>query len=73
MNPFATRILGYYTLSPPKLHKELAVDTVGGDALMNHQMAFGKVAKLLRLPTEEASKSFLRVIYEITCSRLRPS
>lgn len=63
-----------WALSPPKLHKELGVDTVeGGDALMKHQMAFSKVAKLLRLPTEGTSKSFLRAIYEITCSRLRPS
>ncbi|XP_038989507.1 non-lysosomal glucosylceramidase-like isoform X2 [Phoenix dactylifera] len=59
-----------WAISPPKLHKEPWTGT-SEDALIKHQASFSRVAKLLKLPEEEHSKSFLRVIYEITCSRLR--
>ncbi|PKA57172.1 hypothetical protein AXF42_Ash002476 [Apostasia shenzhenica] len=62
-----------WALSPPKLYKDLYINAAGEDDLMKHQMSFSKVAKLLRLPCEDPSKSLLRVIYEIACSRLRPS
>ncbi|XP_073099894.1 uncharacterized protein [Elaeis guineensis] len=59
-----------WAMSPPKLQKEPWTET-NEDALIKHQASFSRVAKLLKLPEEERSKSFLRVIYEITCSRLR--
>lgn len=60
-----------WALSPPKLHGEPLTE-INEDALFKHQASFSRVAKLLELPEEEHSKCFLRVIYEITCRRLRP-
>ncbi|EHA8589736.1 non-lysosomal glucosylceramidase [Cocos nucifera] len=59
-----------WAMSPPKLQKEPRTE-MNEDGLKKHQASFSRVAKLLKLPEEERSKSFLRVIYEITCSRLR--
>ncbi|ONK57752.1 uncharacterized protein A4U43_C09F3730 [Asparagus officinalis] len=59
-----------WALSPPKLHKDVESDTKE-EANLKHHMSFSKVAKLLKLPEEEHHKSILRVIYEITCNRLR--
>ncbi|WOL14286.1 non-lysosomal glucosylceramidase-like [Canna indica] len=59
-----------WALSQPKLHKEPETGKKG-EAQLKHHVSFSKVAKLLKLPEEEISKSILRVIYEITCSRLR--
>ncbi|KAK8971309.1 hypothetical protein KSP40_PGU005733 [Platanthera guangdongensis] len=62
-----------WALSPPNLQKDLDNYSVGGDALTTQQMSFAKAAKLLRLAPQDASKSVLRVIYEIVCSRMWPS
>ncbi|KAK8959081.1 hypothetical protein KSP40_PGU009729 [Platanthera guangdongensis] len=59
--------------SPPNLQKDLDNYSVGGDALTTQQMSFAKAAKLLRLAPQDSSKSVLRVIYEIVCSRMWPS
>lgn len=59
-----------WALSPPTLHKEIR-ENKDQDAYIKHQMSFSKVARLLTLPNEEHTKSILRVIYDITCSRLR--
>lgn len=58
-----------WALSPPKLYKEAG--EVKGDTPMKNLMPYSKVAKLLKLPAEDPNKSLLRVIYEITCSRMR--
>ncbi|CAL9041064.1 unnamed protein product [Musa banksii] len=59
-----------WALSPPVLHKEPET-ALQGEAHLNHHASYSRVAKLLKLPEEETSKSILRVICEITCSRLR--
>ncbi|RRT83597.1 hypothetical protein B296_00000820 [Ensete ventricosum] len=59
-----------WALSPPVLHKEPET-ALQGEAHLNHHTSYSRVAKLLKLPEEETSKSILRVICEITCSRLR--
>ncbi|KAG6508070.1 non-lysosomal glucosylceramidase-like isoform X1 [Zingiber officinale] len=60
-----------WALSRPKLHFREAEAGTRGEAQLKHHVSFSKVAKLLKLPEEETSKSILRVIYEITCSRMR--
>ncbi|XP_074574090.1 uncharacterized protein LOC141830587 isoform X2 [Curcuma longa] len=60
-----------WALSKPKLHFREAEAGTRGEAQLKHHVSFSKVAKLLKLPEEETSKSILRVIYEITCSRMR--
>lgn len=59
-----------WALSPPKLHKELGAETIN-DAHPQHHLPFSQVAKLLKLPKEDTNKSVLRVIYDLTCNRLR--
>lgn len=60
-----------WALSRPKLYKDLGTEIKGDAASVSQLASFSKVAKLLKLPQEDTSKSFLRVIYEITCSRLK--
>ncbi|XP_073013402.1 uncharacterized protein [Typha latifolia] len=59
-----------WALSQTKLHKEPQAD-IKEISVLKHQASFARVAKLLVVPEEEKTKSFLRVIYEITCHRLR--
>lgn len=60
-----------WALTQPKLdYKEPEAGTKGA-AHLSHHVSFSKVAKLLQLPEEDTSKSIIRVIYEITCRRLR--
>ncbi|KAF2290445.1 hypothetical protein GH714_013213 [Hevea brasiliensis] len=60
-----------WALSKPKLVKEeMNLDLV--DETLHHRqnLGFSKVAQLLKLPKDEASKSFLQVVYEFSCRRL---
>ena len=59
-----------WALSPPKLHKEQETDITEYDAAAQHNSSFSKVANFLKLP-EDTSKSVIRVVYEMTCNRLR--
>ncbi|KAJ0977231.1 hypothetical protein J5N97_012705 [Dioscorea zingiberensis] len=59
-----------WALSPPKLHKEPETYITEDADAMPHHSSFSQVANFLKLP-EDTSKSFLRVVYEMTCNRLR--
>lgn len=59
-----------WALSPPKLHKEQETDITENDAASQQNSSFSKVANFLQLP-EDTSKSFIHVVYEITCNRWR--
>jgi non-lysosomal glucosylceramidase len=39
------------------------------DSFPKNQFSYGRVAKLLQLPDDESSKSYLRVFYEIVRNR----
>ncbi|KAG0504006.1 hypothetical protein HPP92_004078 [Vanilla planifolia] len=62
-----------WALTKPKLHKELGISASGEEGLVKQEMSFSKVAKMLRLPNKDDSKSFLGVLCKIIWSMLRPS
>lgn len=70
MRPLAIWAMQWALSLPPNVCKEPET-VLDGEADSKHTVAFSRVAKLLKLPEEETSKSILRVIYEITCGRLR--
>ncbi|XP_064970338.1 uncharacterized protein LOC103989366 isoform X2 [Musa acuminata AAA Group] len=68
MRPLAIWAMQWALSLPPNVCKEPET-VLDGEADSKHTVAFSRVAKLLKLPEEETSKSILRVIYEITCGR----
>ncbi|PUZ44201.1 hypothetical protein GQ55_8G070400 [Panicum hallii var. hallii] len=59
-----------WALSNPKLHNTPQTDIPQG-SLPKTQISYERIAKLLQLPEDESSKSFIRVVYEILRSRFR--
>lgn len=59
-----------WALSNPKLHSTPPTDIPEGSFPKN-QFSYARIAKLLQLPEDESSKSFVRVVYEIIRNRLR--
>ncbi|OVA14548.1 Glucosylceramidase [Macleaya cordata] len=62
-----------WALSPPKLFKE---EKMGSEELLKedpllfgHHDGFSRVAKLLKLPEDRDTRSFLQVLYDSTCRR----
>ena len=54
----------------PKLFAEEMTHEDGEDYLyLKQHAAFSKVAQILKLPEEEAPKSFLQLVYDYTCRR----
>ncbi|KAJ8625341.1 hypothetical protein MRB53_033871 [Persea americana] len=60
-----------WALSPPKLYKEQGRQNKEENPCFNHNTGFSEVAKLLKLPKEEPSRSFFEILYDCTCRRLR--
>jgi non-lysosomal glucosylceramidase len=59
-----------WALSNPKLHNTPQTDIPQG-SFPKTQISYARIAKLLQLPEDESSKSFVRVVYEILRSRFR--
>ncbi|XP_066336867.1 uncharacterized protein [Miscanthus floridulus] len=59
-----------WALSNPKLHNTPQAD-IPQDSFPKNQFAYARITKLLQLPEDESSKSFLRVVYEIIRNRFR--
>ncbi|TVU25976.1 hypothetical protein EJB05_28500 [Eragrostis curvula] len=59
-----------WALSNPKLHSTPQTDIPEGSFPKN-QFSYARIAKLLQLPDDESSKSFVRVVYEIIRNRFR--
>jgi non-lysosomal glucosylceramidase len=59
-----------WALSNPKLHNTPQAD-ISQDSFPKNQFAYARITKLLQLPEDESSKSFLRVVYEIIRNRFR--
>ncbi|OMO92277.1 Glucosylceramidase [Corchorus olitorius] len=59
-----------WALTRPKLQKQEAKPEVNADALRVHHAGFTKVARLLKLPEEEGSRSLLQVMFDYTCKRM---
>lgn len=60
-----------WALSPPKLYKEQGRQNKEQNPCFNHNTGFSEVARLLKLPKEEPSRSFFEILYDCTCRRLR--
>ncbi|XP_012077148.1 non-lysosomal glucosylceramidase isoform X2 [Jatropha curcas] len=59
-----------WALSKPELFKEeMELDLTNESLYLKQNVGFSKVAHLLKLPDDDASKSLLQVAYEFTCSR----
>lgn len=59
-----------WALSNPKLHNTPQTD-IPQDSSPKTQISYARIAKLLQLPEDESSKSFVRVVYEIIWNRFR--
>ncbi|XP_062182583.1 uncharacterized protein LOC133886774 isoform X1 [Phragmites australis] len=59
-----------WALSNPKLHNIPQTD-IPHDTFPKNQFSYARIAKLLQLPEDESSKSFIRVMYEIIQNRFR--
>nr|CAB3489561.1 unnamed protein product [Digitaria exilis] len=59
-----------WALSNPKLHNTPQTD-MPQDSFPKTQVSYARIAKLLQLPEDESSKSFVRVVYEIVRNRFR--
>lgn len=44
--------------------------TLNKESLLKHHASFSKVARLLKLPDEEATRSIFQVLFEYTCKRM---
>lgn len=58
-----------WALSPPRLHKDESEADWSGE-IQTPRQAFSQIANFLKLPEEKASKSILRVIYDIAREKL---
>lgn len=58
-----------WALSKPKLTSSVIKPDKSVNVL-RHQTQFEKVAAVLKLPEEEASKSFVKVVYDFSCKML---
>jgi len=59
-----------WALSNPKLHNTPQTD-IPQDSSPKTQISYARIAKLLQLPEDDSSKSFVRVAYEIIWNRFR--
>ncbi|KAL6329119.1 hypothetical protein AAG906_007665 [Vitis piasezkii] len=59
-----------WAFSQPKLHKYEANPEMNEDSLVLQHAGFSRVARLLKLPDEDVSRSALQVIYDYTCKRM---
>lgn len=59
-----------WALSRPKVLKQEMRSEVDQVSLLRHEAGFSKVAQLLKLPKEEASRSILQAVYDYTCKRM---
>ena len=59
-----------WALSDPKLHNTPQTD-IPQDSSPKTQISYARIAKLLQLPEDDSSKSFVRVVYEIIWNRFR--
>ncbi|MQM01516.1 hypothetical protein Taro_034276 [Colocasia esculenta] len=60
-----------WALSPPKLFKESMERDVQVEDLLEENMPFLRIASLLKLPEEVASRSVLQVLIDMACGRRR--
>ncbi|PRQ21613.1 putative glucosylceramidase [Rosa chinensis] len=60
-----------WALSRPKVLKQEPRSEVDQVSLLRHEAGFARVAQLLKLPKEEASRSILQVVYDYTCRRMK--
>ncbi|KAJ7967972.1 Non-lysosomal glucosylceramidase [Quillaja saponaria] len=59
-----------WALSRPKYTEHQKEPDVKVDTLFRYHAGFLKVARLLKLPDEEAPKSLLQIVYDYTCKRM---
>lgn len=71
MRPLAIWAMQWALSRPKTLEQETATEPeVSQDNLLRHHAAFSKVARLLKLPEEEAAKSLLQSMFDYTCKRM---
>ncbi|TYJ03729.1 hypothetical protein E1A91_A12G047700v1 [Gossypium mustelinum] len=59
-----------WALSRPKLPKQQLKPEMEADSLRIHHAGFSKVARLLKLPGDQRSKSLLQIMFDYTCKRM---
>ncbi|KAK4766371.1 hypothetical protein SAY87_008013 [Trapa incisa] len=69
MRPLAIWAMQWALSRPTTLEQEI-VPEVSQENLLRHHAAFSKVARLLKLPEEDAAKSLLQSMFDYTCKRM---
>ena len=69
MRPLAIWAMQWALTRPNLLEPEMRQE-VKEDSLLLHHRGFSKVARLLKLPKEGKSRSFLQAVYEYTRMRI---
>ncbi|PON61857.1 Beta-glucosidase GBA2-type [Parasponia andersonii] len=59
-----------WAITIPKLYEPETEPEIDEVSLPKHHVGFSRVARLLKLPKEEAPRSFLQVVFDHTCKRL---
>lgn len=59
-----------WALSRQKLPKQEPKPELKADSLRIHHAGFSKVARLLKLPEEQGTRSLLQVMFDYTCKRM---
>ncbi|MBA0717145.1 hypothetical protein Golax_004983 [Gossypium laxum] len=59
-----------WALSRPKVPKQELKPEMEADSLRIHHAGFSKVARLLKLPEDQRSKSLLQIMFDYTCKRM---
>lgn len=70
MRPLAIWAMQWALSKPKDFKEEMHHEGIEDESYLKQHAGFSKVAHLLRLPEEEAPKSFFQAIYEFTCKRM---
>lgn len=70
MRPLAIWAMQWALSKPKDFKEEMHHKGIEDESYLKQHAGFSKVAHLLRLPEEEAPKSFFQAVYEFTCKRM---
>nr|GMD70815.1 non-lysosomal glucosylceramidase-like isoform X1 [Ipomoea batatas] len=70
MRPLAIWAMQWALTKPKQQNKEMSYNVVENSGYLKQQAGFEEIARALRLPNEEPSKSYLQLLHELLCRKL---
>ncbi|XP_028086368.1 non-lysosomal glucosylceramidase isoform X2 [Camellia sinensis] len=70
MRPLAIWAMQWALSYPKHAHKEIKREAIDDSLLRRHQAGFERVARLLKLPKEEGSRSLFQAVYDYTTKKI---